>query len=100
MQIISDITGTECSTVKNARNAGALGAAIIALKGLGEINSLEYAEKYVRVDKTYYPNPKNFSVYNRSFRSYKDIFYGLEKAYIRANGTKFTTKVGRDYDNK
>ncbi len=96
MQIISDITGTECSTVKNSRNAGALGAAIIALKGLGEINSLQEAEKYVRINKTYYPNPKNFTVYNKMFGSYKDIYYGLEKAYIRANGSKFTRKVGKE----
>ena len=81
---------------KNSRNAGALGAAIIALKGLGEINSLQEAEKYVRVNKTYYPNPKNFTVYNKMFGSYKDIYYGLEKAYIRANGSKFTRKVVKE----
>lgn len=93
MQIISDITGIEFTTVKQPRSAGALGAAIIALKGLGEISDFANAEKYVQIDNTYQPNSKNFSVYDKMFASYKDIYYGLEEAYKRANGAKFTRRI-------
>lgn len=96
MQIISDITGTEFTTVEQPRSGGSLGAAIIALKGLGEIDDFANAEKYIRVKNTFKPNSKNFNVYDKMFSSYKDIYYGLEQAYIRANGAKFTRKVGRN----
>lgn len=37
VQIIADITGKRFSVVKDPRNAGAVGAAIVALIGLGEL---------------------------------------------------------------
>ena len=37
MQILSDITGRNISVVENPRNAGAVGAAVVALIGLGEL---------------------------------------------------------------
>ena len=36
MQILADVTGRKISVVENPRNAGAVGAAVVALIGLGE----------------------------------------------------------------
>ena len=92
MQIIADITGTEFSVLDNPRNAGALGGAVIALIGLGELPSFEEAYKFVKVAKTYTPNKTNHEIYTKLFASYKDVYYGLEKAYKNANGTRFASK--------
>lgn len=89
MQMIADITGVEFGVCKDPRSSGALGAAIIALIGLGEIKGFEEAYKFVKVEKTYRPRSANFDVYDKLFMSYKDIYKGLKKAYERANTSRF-----------
>lgn len=89
MQMIADITHAEFAIVENPRNAGALGAAIIALIGLGEIKGFEEAKYFVKETKTYRPDAKNSNIYNQLFVSYKDIYYGLAKAYKKANSRRF-----------
>jgi xylulokinase len=90
MQIIADITGVEFCVVADPRNAGALGGAIIALIGLGEISSFENASEFVKAGAVYSPNKANAAVYDKQFLSYKDIFYSLKKAYTKANLKRFT----------
>lgn len=89
MQIIADITQTEFAVVADPRNAGALGGAIIALIGLGEIDSFDKAGGFVKVERTYRPNKTNAPVYDELFQSYKDIYYSLKDAYIKANSKRF-----------
>lgn len=93
MQIIADITGTEFSVISNPRNAGALGGAIIAMIGLGELDSFEDSYKFAKVEKVYTPNPYNFSVYDKMFQTYKNLYYALEKTYRRANSYKFSNTL-------
>lgn len=92
MQVIADITGTEFTVLENTRHAGALGAAIIALIGLGEVKGFDEAYKYTKVSKKYIPDTHNHDIYTKLFASYKDIYYGLEGAYKRANGERFASK--------
>lgn len=89
MQIIADITGVEFSVVADPRNAGALGGAIIALIGLGEISSFRKANDYVKVAYTYKPDKTNAHVYTQLFSSYKDVYYSLAEAYKKANQRRF-----------
>jgi xylulokinase len=90
MQIIADITGVEFGVLENPRSAGALGGAIIALIGLGRLKSFADAYSFTKVEKTYQPNAVNHSVYMKMFESYKNVYYGLKKAYEIANGERFT----------
>ena len=89
MQIIADITGAEFAIVDNPRNAGALGAAIIALIGLGELESFESAKQFVKESKTYRPNQANAYIYDEMFATYKRLFKSLKKTYYRANAMRF-----------
>lgn len=89
MQIIADITGVEFSVVKNSRNAGALGGAIIALIGLGQIKDFSKARDFVKTDKVYKPNKNNAKIYAKLFTDYKNIYNSLKKAYKTANGNRF-----------
>ena len=89
MQIIADITRAEFAVVDNPRNAGALGAAIIALIGLGELESFESAKQFVKENKTYRPNPANGYIYDEMFANYKRLYKSLKRTYYKANALRF-----------
>lgn len=93
MQIIADITGVEFGVVENARHAGALGGAVIALIGLGHIKDFDSARKFIKESKVYKPNPKNKAIYDKLFVDYKNIYYGLKKAYKIANSDRFEGEI-------
>jgi xylulokinase len=90
MQIIADVTGLEFSVTHDPRNAGAVGAAIIAMVGLGYLKDFSEAKRFVKTEATYTPNPANKKVYDKLFEDYKRIYYSLEKAYKLANGARFS----------
>lgn len=89
MQIISDITGSQFSIVKDPRNAGAVGAAVVALIGLGVLPSFAAAKDFVKTDRSYNPNPDNRPIYDKLFADYKNVYHALAKAYETANSDRF-----------
>lgn len=89
MQIIADITGVTFDVVDSPRSSGALGAAIVAMIGLGRLKGFSDAKKFVKVSKNYIPNAENKGIYDELFASYKDVYYSLRGAYKRANGSRF-----------
>jgi xylulokinase len=89
MQIIADVTGIEFTVCENPRNSGCLGAAIIAMIGLGELKDFNTAKDFVKIKSSFKPNPKNKAIYDELFLTYKDVYYGLKKAYENANGKRF-----------
>ncbi len=92
MQIIADITGKSFSVVKDPRNAGAVGAAAVALIGLGELSGFAQAKDFVRIDRVYRPNPAHKAIYDRLFVTYKEVYRALEKVYQSANEERFETE--------
>ena len=89
MQIISDITQREFAVVNNPRNAGAVGAAIVALIGLGELKSFQDAKKFVSEAKTYRPNEANKAIYDEMFITYRRLYKSLKKTYQITNSKRF-----------
>ena len=89
MQIIADVTGRTFSVVRNPRNAGALGCAIIALIGLGELKSFSAAKDFVQIEATYRPNKDNKAIYDKLFADYKTLYAALKRPYIKANSRRF-----------
>ena len=77
MQILADVTGRNISVVENPRNAGAVGAAVVALIGLGELPDFPAAKKFVRVSETFTPNLENKTVYDTLFGQYQKIYRSL-----------------------
>lgn len=92
MQIIADITGKSFSIVKDPRNAGAVGGAVVALIGLGELDGFEHAKDFVKIVKKYNPNKKNKKIYDQIFETYKEVYKSLERAYHLANGERFVNE--------
>jgi xylulokinase len=95
MQILSDVTGRKISVVENPRNAGAVGAAVVALIGLGELPSFAAAKKFVRVSAVFLPIEENRSVYNALFSQYKQLYQSLAGVYAAANGKRFTEEKAK-----
>lgn len=93
MQIIADVTGLTFSVANDPRNAGAVGAAIIAMVGLGDLKDFSEAKNFVKTIATYEPNPANKKIYDKLFADYKRLYYSLDKAYKIANGERFTNEV-------
>lgn len=89
MQIIADITGKHFSVVKDPRNAGAVGAAVVALIGIGELPGFWAAKDFVQVQKRYEPDETNRKIYDDLFDDYKNVYYSLQEAYNKANGSRF-----------
>lgn len=89
MQIIADITGKTFEVVHDPRNAGAIGAATIALIGLSVLPSFESVKNFIKIDAEYKPNPENRRIYDELFRDYKNVYRSLEKTYQIANEARF-----------
>ena len=89
MHIIADVTGKRFDVVKDPRNAGAVGAAIVALIGLGELPGFSAAKDFVQIERSYEPDPGNREIYDELFERYKDIYNSLKDVYIKANGKRF-----------
>ncbi len=95
MQILSDVTKRNISVVENPRNAGAVGAAVVALIGLGELPNFAEAKKFVRVSAVFTPNEANSAVYDELFSQYQQLYHSLAGVYEKANGTRFTQEKAK-----
>ena len=85
MQIIADITNRRIETTTHPKLAGALGAGMCALVGLGIMNSLQDVKKLVIPLRVFLPNTNNSAIYNRHFQSYKDIYKMNKSLYRKIN---------------
>lgn len=91
MQIVADVTGKHFAVPKDPRNSGAVGAAAVALIGLGELSGFEAVKDFVETDRHYEPDPQNKAIYDKLFLDYKNVYNSLKAAYKKANGKRFTT---------
>jgi len=89
MQGIANITGKTVETLTQPTTAGALGAASCAFVGCGIFPDFHQVNQCIEVRNTYYPDPAPSELYDHLFRSYKDVYKGLKKAYLRANLERF-----------
>lgn len=89
MQLIADLTHREIQTTSHPKTAGTIGAAMCAFVGAGLSASFQDVHRMVTPVRTFSPNPEHSDVYDRCFRDYKNVYYGLRGAYLTANRTRF-----------
>jgi xylulokinase len=92
MQGIANISGKVVETTTQPTLAGALGAASCAFVGSGQMKSFHEISSFVGVSKSYHPDPSLEPLYATLFESYKQVYSGLKKAYVRANLERFSQK--------
>ena len=85
-QTISDILGREIETVEYPQNVGALGAAVIVAVGLGILDNIECANKLIRANQIYYPNPAHRKVHDTNFKCFKMLYKNNKNIFKIMNG--------------
>ena len=84
-QMLSDITGRTVETVENTKDVGAIGAAMLAAVGSGEIKDLTQAGQLVRVSGRYTPDETNRAVYERNYTVFKRLYASNQKNFALLN---------------
>ncbi len=85
-QIMADITNRKINRVKDPQQAGAKGVALLASMTLGYIPSYQDIKKYIKIDRSFLPNPDHRELYDRLFKEFKNIYKQNKKWYKRMNG--------------
>ncbi len=82
LQMKADIFGFPISSVLQ-KQAGTLGAAIIAGAGVGEFTSIEQGiDSMVSFGDTFYPNPDRRERYLENFRRYERLYNAVKDIYL------------------
>ena len=89
MQGIADITGKTVETITQPTMAGAMGAASCAFVGSGVFADFNDVNQFIDVNSIFIPDPSLSTLYKKLFQSYKNVYRGLEKAYVSANLERF-----------
>ncbi len=84
-QIFADVLNRSINRVCDPKEAGARGAAIIAMIALGYQKSFEDAENLVKIDAVFKPYRKNVTAYEKIFREFKSIYKNNRAMYRRLN---------------
>jgi xylulokinase len=89
MQMLADVTHRRIETVPDPKEAGAVGAALVAAVGLGIYPSFEALESVTRVERTIEPSEENFEIYDALFQCFRDSYGRLRPLYKRLNENTF-----------
>jgi xylulokinase len=89
MQGIADIMGKNVETTGEPAMAGALGAAACVFVGMGICRDFHEVNRFISIRERFSPDPGLKETYDALFRSYKNVYSGLKKAYIDANRKRF-----------
>lgn len=85
-QILADCTGRVVETVPSPQNVGAVGAAVVIAVGLGVISSIQDADKLIKAEKIFKPNPDVKAVYDKNFAAYKELYKANKDIFKTLNG--------------
>jgi gluconokinase len=91
LQILSDMLGREV-LVPESHEASALGAAVMALYGIGEVDSLRVIKDWIQIRNSLKPNTANTETYLQLYYVYERIYRKLEDEFeivaaFQRNGT-------------
>lgn len=79
-QILSDTMGREV-LVPESYEASALGAAVLALHSLGEMERIEDVQDWIRISHRHEPNVKNSETYIELFYLYERLYDKLKDEF-------------------
>lgn len=92
MQIMADVLGRKVITTSQPKNAGALGAAMVAMVGNGVFKDFSQIHQLIKTVDTYSPNPANKAIYDTLFESYQSLYHQLNQPFERINYARFQLK--------
>lgn len=74
LQIFADALKREVRKIAEPEQAGAKGAAMIAMVGLGYLRGFEDVKKLVRVEKVFKPSKERAEIYDKLFERFRKIY--------------------------
>jgi len=84
-QIMADLHARPIQRVANPQFCGVRGAALIALRGLGEISCLEETGRFVEIDRTFEPRAEVTELYRDRFEAYLQYYKRTHGWFKRLN---------------
>jgi len=84
-QILADVLGREIETVDNPQNVGSVGAAVVTAVGLGIIEKVADAHKWIQASARYTPRSENKAVHDRNFKVFKSLYKNNKKSFAALN---------------
>lgn len=84
-QIMADVMNRPIHQVKDPQQAAGKGVALLASWSLGYIETFDDIAKYIKIRKTFYPNPENRQLYDRQFKAFKMLYKQNKKWYAMMN---------------
>ncbi len=84
-QILADCTGRVVETVASPQNVGAVGAAVLVAVHAGIIDKVQDAKKLIPAKKTFTPDMKNKSVYDKNFAVFKKLYKANKDNFAELN---------------
>lgn len=87
MQIFADVFNRPVEIVRDTQNAGAIGAAFLAAKGLGMFSSFEDVKQWAQIETVYQPNLEKAAQYDEYYKKFKDSYNCLKNFYCGLNKT-------------
>ncbi len=85
-QILADCLGKDVETVASSQNVGSVGAAAVVAAGLGLVDDVNDTDKFIKVEKTYHPDPSVKAVYDKNFAVFKQLYASNKKGFAMLNG--------------
>ena len=85
-QILADCLGKPVETVASSQNVGAVGAAAVVAAGLGLVDDVNDTDKFIKVEKTYQPDPSVKAVYDKNYAVFKQLYSSNKKGFAMLNG--------------
>jgi xylulokinase len=80
-QIIADVSGRRLNVVEHPLEAGARGAALTVAVGLGVYPGMDAVDDLITVSRTVEPRGENKTVYERRYRTFRELYAALAPIY-------------------
>lgn len=80
VQMMADVIGLPVYRPKNCQHSGAIGSAAIVCVGMGAYK-IDEIDKFVQVEKTFYPCKERVEIYDRLFHVWQKIYPALKEIY-------------------
>jgi len=87
LQILADCTGRQVA-LPRSHEGSAMGAAILALKATGAVESIAAAKALTPVERVFTPDPKTAAFYQDRFELFKDLYRRVEGDFGREERKK------------
>lgn len=83
--ILADVLQLPVETVSEPQNVGSVGAALTVAVGLGRIADLRDAEKLIKPNRVFMPDPDARAVHDKNYAAFIELYAANKKLFRHLN---------------